>query len=244
MRNRGEGEYIQRSVGSLRSVNNSSRRVYDLSQLSPHGGWPTLQLQQAFPYGLRPRPASEAGDWCPPLDPYGRSPTQHQSHQRLSLHALEQSRQPQRVASNLSDMSFCRSHAGRPEHMSDVCSVSGMSECSVSGMSDMGRSDIGLSHTAAHSAAQAWRHAVGASAAALPPAHRTTAKFWFDPLYIEDPLRPSNNVGRNCFRIYAIQQEFSKAQQLCAKHELNPESHESPEYPILSRLLRELLPSV
>ena len=61
---------------------------------------------------------------------------------------------------------------------------------------------------------------------------------------IEDPLRPSNNVGRNCFRIYAIQQEFSKAQQLCAKHELNPESHESPEYPILSRLLRELLPSV
>ena len=39
-------------------------------------------------------------------------------------------------------------------------------------------------------------------------------RHWFDPLYIEDPLRPSNNVGRNCFRIYAIQQEFSKAHQL------------------------------
>ena len=65
-------------------------------------------------------------------------------------------------------------------------------------------------------------------------------QFWFDPLYIEDPLRPSNNVGRNCFRIYAIQQEFSKAAQQCVQHDLELSRSE---YPILSRLLRELLPS-
>ncbi len=26
----------------------------------------------------------------------------------------------------------------------------------------------------------------------------------FDPVYIEDPLRPANNVGRNCFRIMQL----------------------------------------
>ncbi|KAJ1633238.1 hypothetical protein T492DRAFT_982214 [Pavlovales sp. CCMP2436] len=37
-------------------------------------------------------------------------------------------------------------------------------------------------------------------------------KCWFDPLYIEDPLRPlENNVGRNCFRINQIQQAFAEA---------------------------------
>ena len=33
----------------------------------------------------------------------------------------------------------------------------------------------------------------------------------FDPLYIEDPLQPGNNVGRNCFRIYLIQRIWSDA---------------------------------
>ena len=28
--------------------------------------------------------------------------------------------------------------------------------------------------------------------------------FTFDPLYVEDPLHPSNNVGRNAFRIFQI----------------------------------------
>jgi hypothetical protein len=36
-------------------------------------------------------------------------------------------------------------------------------------------------------------------------------KCWFDPLYVEDPLRPQNNVGRNCFRISQIQQAFAQA---------------------------------
>jgi hypothetical protein len=33
----------------------------------------------------------------------------------------------------------------------------------------------------------------------------------FDPVFIEDPLRPSNNVGRNCFRITPIRRAFSEA---------------------------------
>jgi hypothetical protein len=33
----------------------------------------------------------------------------------------------------------------------------------------------------------------------------------FDPLYIEDPLQPENNVGRNCFRIAIIQKQFLEA---------------------------------
>jgi len=33
----------------------------------------------------------------------------------------------------------------------------------------------------------------------------------FDPLYIEDPLRTTNNVGRNCFRIMQIRRAFAAA---------------------------------
>ena len=33
----------------------------------------------------------------------------------------------------------------------------------------------------------------------------------FDPLWIEDPLNPTNNVGRNCFRIRQIQRSFAHA---------------------------------
>ncbi|KAJ8576270.1 hypothetical protein ON010_g2940 [Phytophthora cinnamomi] len=33
----------------------------------------------------------------------------------------------------------------------------------------------------------------------------------FDPVFIEDPLCPSNNVGRNCFRIMQIRRAFSAA---------------------------------
>ncbi|RLN59020.1 hypothetical protein BBJ28_00006802 [Nothophytophthora sp. Chile5] len=33
----------------------------------------------------------------------------------------------------------------------------------------------------------------------------------FDPVFIEDPLSPSNNVGRNCFRIMQIRRAFSAA---------------------------------
>lgn len=33
----------------------------------------------------------------------------------------------------------------------------------------------------------------------------------FDPLYVEDPLQPGNNVARNCFRVYLIQRVWSDA---------------------------------
>ncbi|KDO31579.1 hypothetical protein SPRG_03509 [Saprolegnia parasitica CBS 223.65] len=33
----------------------------------------------------------------------------------------------------------------------------------------------------------------------------------FDPVYIEDPLRPANNVGRNCFRIMQIRRALANA---------------------------------
>jgi len=33
----------------------------------------------------------------------------------------------------------------------------------------------------------------------------------FDPLWVEDPLNPANNVGRNCFRIRQIQRSFAHA---------------------------------
>ena len=67
------------------------------------------------------------------------------------------------------------------------------------------------------------------------------SKFWFDPLYIEDPLRPSNNVGRNCFRIYAIQQEFQKAHQLCSMAPSESECEGACEYPVLGRIAKKIM---
>jgi hypothetical protein len=32
----------------------------------------------------------------------------------------------------------------------------------------------------------------------------------FDPLFIEDPLAPGNNVGRNCFRVLQVQRSWSE----------------------------------
>jgi len=37
-----------------------------------------------------------------------------------------------------------------------------------------------------------------------PPNH-------FDPLHVEDPCQPANNVGRNVFRIKQIQKAFADA---------------------------------
>nr|CCA19321.1 conserved hypothetical protein [Albugo laibachii Nc14] len=36
----------------------------------------------------------------------------------------------------------------------------------------------------------------------------------FDPIFLEDPLQPSNNVGRNCFRITQIRRSFSAAHEI------------------------------
>ncbi|KAM3573175.1 hypothetical protein VYU27_004849 [Nannochloropsis oceanica] len=52
----------------------------------------------------------------------------------------------------------------------------------------------------------------------------------FDPLYLEDPICPSNNIGRNCFRIFQIQRAWNDAWQA-----LDPGSGEGA--PRLNRML-------
>merc|ERR1712187_748089 len=41
----------------------------------------------------------------------------------------------------------------------------------------------------------------------------------FDPLWVEDPLNPTNNVGRNCFRIRQIQRSLARAADALATNE-------------------------
>lgn len=53
----------------------------------------------------------------------------------------------------------------------------------------------------------------------------------FDPLYIEDPICPSNNIGRNCFRIFQIQRAWNDAWRA-----LDPSRKDGP--PRLSSMLQ------
>ena len=39
----------------------------------------------------------------------------------------------------------------------------------------------------------------------------------FDPLLVEDPLCPTNNVGRNCFRIYYMQRACADAHSILCR---------------------------
>lgn len=59
------------------------------------------------------------------------------------------------------------------------------------------------------------RHYAAAAGFALADgrarADHLARSFHFDPLYVEDPLNPGNNVGRNCFRIAQIQRSWSDA---------------------------------
>lgn len=48
------------------------------------------------------------------------------------------------------------------------------------------------------------------------PANAHVDPHKFDPVFIEDPLRPSNNVGRNCFRIMQIRRAFAAAHNALA----------------------------
>ncbi|CAE7410850.1 Trf4-1 [Symbiodinium sp. CCMP2592] len=41
----------------------------------------------------------------------------------------------------------------------------------------------------------------------------------FDPLWVEDPVNPTNNVGRNCFRIRQIQRSLARAADVVAANE-------------------------
>jgi len=64
----------------------------------------------------------------------------------------------------------------------------------------------------------------------------------FDPIWVEDPLNPGNNVGRNAFRIFQVQRAFSDAHRaLVASLEWDNSMHEfgnDGEYPLLKCLLQ------
>jgi hypothetical protein len=74
--------------------------------------------------------------------------------------------------------------------------------------------------------------------------------YTFDPLWVEDPLSESNNVGRNAFRFLQVQRAFSDAHRaLVAALEWDVQSscgelvadgvHGSTEYyPLLKSLLQ------
>ncbi|KAL7444102.1 hypothetical protein ACHAXH_009948 [Discostella pseudostelligera] len=65
----------------------------------------------------------------------------------------------------------------------------------------------------------------------------------FDPIWVEDPLNPLNNVGRNAFRIFQVQRAFSDAHRaLVASLEWDINStnefDDDGEYPLLKCLLQ------
>lgn len=68
----------------------------------------------------------------------------------------------------------------------------------------------------------------------------------FDPIWVEDPLNPGNNVGRNAFRIFQVQRAFSDAHRaLVASLEWDNSMHEfgnggdmALSYPLLKCLLQ------
>lgn len=67
--------------------------------------------------------------------------------------------------------------------------------------------------------------------------------YTFDPLFVEDPLSETNNVGRNAFRIFQVQRAFSDAHRaLVAALEWDIQSdgelQETYEYPLLKCLLQ------
>lgn len=66
-----------------------------------------------------------------------------------------------------------------------------------------------------------------------------TAKF--DPMWVEDPLNPGNNVGRNAFRIFQVQRAFSDAHRALVaslEWDINSEFGDDGEYPLLKCLLQ------
>lgn len=66
---------------------------------------------------------------------------------------------------------------------------------------------------------------------------------YYDPLFVEDPLTPANNVGRNCFRFPQVKRAFSDAHRaLVASLEWDMNSavdfHDAAYYPLLRCVLQ------
>ncbi|KAL3809266.1 hypothetical protein ACHAXA_009964 [Cyclostephanos tholiformis] len=68
----------------------------------------------------------------------------------------------------------------------------------------------------------------------------------FDPIWVEDPLNPGNNVGRNAFRIFQVQRAFSDAHRALvaslewdnSMHEFGNDGDMATSYPLLKCLLQ------
>mmetsp|Transcript_811 Transcript_811/g.1331 ORF Transcript_811/g.1331 Transcript_811/m.1331 type:complete len:226 (+) Transcript_811:1-678(+) len=63
----------------------------------------------------------------------------------------------------------------------------------------------------------------------------------YDPIWVEDPLNPGNNVGRNAFRIFQVQRAFSDAHRALVaslEWDINSEFGDDGEYPLLKCLLQ------
>jgi DNA polymerase sigma len=72
------------------------------------------------------------------------------------------------------------------------------------------------------------------------PSFDNVRPFTFDPLFVEDPLSSSNNVGRNAFRINQVQRAFSDAHRaLVASLEWGESAEGAGKYPLLKCLLGE-----
>ncbi|OWM80173.1 hypothetical protein CDL15_Pgr019337 [Punica granatum] len=67
-----------------------------------------------------------------------------------------------------------------------------------------------------------------------------------DPIHIDDPLCPTNNVGRNCFRIHQCIKAFSEAYSLleqelsCLSDKADSDTCSTPPY----RLLQKIIPGI
>ncbi|XP_024031588.1 uncharacterized protein LOC112094570 isoform X2 [Morus notabilis] len=65
-----------------------------------------------------------------------------------------------------------------------------------------------------------------------------------DPIHIDDPLFPTNNVGRNCFRIHQCIKAFSEAYSIL-ENELASLSNDDDKCPRpSSRLLPKIIPNI
>ena len=71
----------------------------------------------------------------------------------------------------------------------------------------------------------------------IPPA--SAPVYTFDPLMCEDPLNPTNNIGRNTFRIFQVLRAFSDAHRaLVASLEWDMNLNDEDDFPLLKSLLQ------
>lgn len=61
----------------------------------------------------------------------------------------------------------------------------------------------------------------------------------FDPLFVEDPLAPGNNVGRNCFRVLQVQRSWSEVYTMMTQ-QLRLCARDGAPYPVLEVLVGKL----